>query len=247
MSIKVHQPHDTFLRRSLTKLEVAEDMLKSCISTDLAQGIDWSTLELTNKSFSKKELQQIHGDIIYRCKLKGKKAYMYLVLEHQSQPDRLLAFRMLVYDVYLMEQHWEQLKKEKNKYFPDIANICVYASKRSPYPYSLDICDYFDDPIEAREKIKMFNPVILKDLTVLSEEELLKYGKADLVAILLKEGVKRDFLPFINTKSDILTRLFDRFYAESGIIYILEVDEKTLPQELVEAIIQIVPNKKISL
>ncbi|OJW72782.1 MAG: hypothetical protein BGO68_00590 [Candidatus Amoebophilus sp. 36-38] len=139
MNIKIHQPHDSFLRRSLTNLEIAKDMLKSCISVDLAERINWNTLELTNKSFAKEELKQIHGDIIYRCQSKGKKAYMYLVLEHQSTPDRFLPFRILGYDVALMEQHLEQLKKGKNKYLPDITNICVYGGKETPYPYSLDI------------------------------------------------------------------------------------------------------------
>lgn len=244
MNIKIHQPHDTFLRRCLTNLEVAKDMILSCIPADLTQRIDWNTLELTNKSFAKEELKQIHGDIIYRCKLKGKPTYTYLALEHQSTPDRFFPFRVLGYNVALMEQHLEQIKTEKNKYLPDITNIFVYAGKITPYPHSLDICDCFADPIEARERIRMFNPILLKDLTILTEDELLKYGKADLVYILLKEGIKKDFLSFIKTKSQILARLFDRFYVKSGIIYILEVDDKTSPKELIEAILQVLPEKK---
>src|SRR5262249_20845872 len=97
------------------------------------------------------------------------------------------------------------IKKEKNKYLPEIANMYVYVGKRSPYPYSLDISDCFKNSIRARENIKMFTPIILKDLTAIPEEELLKCGKADLVYILLKEGVKRDFLPFIETRSKMFT------------------------------------------
>ena len=134
MSIKIHQPHDTFLRRCLTNLEVAKDMLKSCISAHLAERINWDTLEPTNKSFAKKELRQIHSDFVFRCQLKSKKTYMFLLLEHQSTPDRFLTFRILSYDISLMEQHLQQIKKQKDKYLPNVTNICLYSGKKLPIP-----------------------------------------------------------------------------------------------------------------
>jgi predicted transposase/invertase (TIGR01784 family) len=238
MSIKINQPHDSFVRRSLTNLEVAKDILKPRIPADICERINWNTLQVTNKSFTKKELVQLHSDIIYQCQLNDKEAYIYLLLEHQSTPDKLLPFRMLSYNVALMEQHLEQIEKK----LPIIINLCLYAGKESPYPYSGDIYDCFAEPDLAKREI--FKPLRLIDLSVLSQEELLEDGTADLLEIILKEGIKRDFLKWIKENKQIVARLFNRFYVESALIYILEVDDKNDSQELIQAMIEAAPNQK---
>jgi hypothetical protein len=45
----------------------------------------------------------------------------------------------------------------------------------------------------------MFKPTALTDLTLLSQEELLKDETAGLIKVLLKEGIKRDYLSWIKT------------------------------------------------
>ncbi|OJW68764.1 MAG: hypothetical protein BGO68_04305 [Candidatus Amoebophilus sp. 36-38] len=244
MGIKTPQLHDAFIKACLTDIEVAQDMIKSCIPVDFNQQVDWGTLEPDNNNLIKKELKQLHTDLLFQFRLKGEKEYSFFLLKHQSTPDRLLPFRITHYDISIMDRYLKQIKKEKDKYLPEITNVCVYAGKSSPYPYSLDICSCFKNPIGASENIKMFNPIILKDLTIIPEKELLKCGKADLVYILLKEGVKRDFLPFIDTRSKTFIRLFTRSYVESGLIYIFELDETTPHQILMEAITRVAPNQK---
>jgi predicted transposase/invertase (TIGR01784 family) len=145
---------------------------------------------------------------------------------------------MLTYNVALMEQHLSQGHKQ----LPMIINLCLYAGIRSPYPYPTDIYDCFEDANLAREE--MFKPFNLIDLTVLSEQELLQDGQADLLEILLKQGIKREFLSWITKNKELIAKLFDRVYTESGIIYILDTDEKNDPQELIDAIITVVPDKK---
>jgi predicted transposase/invertase (TIGR01784 family) len=62
--------------------------------------------------------------------------------------------------------------------------------------------------------------------------------------ILLKQGIKREFLSWITKNKELIAKLFDRVYGESGIIYILDTDEKNDSQELIDAIITVVPDKK---
>ena len=62
MAIKIHHPHDSFIRRSLTSIQVARDLLKAHLAPDMTKRINWDTLQLTNKSFVKDELTQLHTD-----------------------------------------------------------------------------------------------------------------------------------------------------------------------------------------
>jgi predicted transposase/invertase (TIGR01784 family) len=170
MSPSVHNPHDSFVKGSLANIEVAKDLLKPNLPQDMVQRINWDTLELTNKSFVDDKLAQTHSDLVYKCLLQAKEVYIYTLLEHQSTPERLLAFRMLKYNLSLMEQHLN----ERHSHLPIILNVCLYAGTQSPYPYSRDIYDCFEAPALAREK--MFKPFQLIDLTILSQEHLTTYG-----------------------------------------------------------------------
>lgn len=87
-------------------------MMKSQLPLDIVQGIDWESIELTNKSFVTEELAQLHSDIIYKFTIDKSRGYIYNLVEHQSTPDELLPLRMLEYNVLLMRQHIEEGNKK---------------------------------------------------------------------------------------------------------------------------------------
>ena len=238
MSIEVHQAHDSYIRRMLSDLEVAKSLMKSHLPSDIVKRVDWESLQLTNKSFVSEELQQFHSDIIYKCTIDKSQGYIYHLVEHQSSPDEWLPLRMLEYNVLLMRQHIE----EGNKKLPIIINTCIYAGKKSPYPYSNDIYDCFEDVELAKER--MFKPFHLTDLTILSQEELLKEGSAGLVKVLLKQGIKRDYLKWIKENRETLKKMVGGLFGISSVIYILGTDDINDPGELFEAILQVAPDKK---
>jgi predicted transposase/invertase (TIGR01784 family) len=238
MDIKIHNPHDSFVRRSLANLEVSKDLLKAHLRPAVVRKINWDTIQHTNRSFVKKELAQFHSDVVYKCELDGKEGYIYVLLEHQSTPDRMLPFRILQYNVALMEQHLA----EGNDQLPVIINVCLYAGEESPYPYSVDVFDCFELPELARRE--MFKPLQLIDLTAITQEELIKHGKADLLEVLLKQAVSRDFLNWVNSNQALISILLSRFYGSSGIIYMLDRDDKNDLEKLMDAIIKAAPDKQ---
>ena len=61
--------------------------------------------------------------------------------------------------------------------------------------------------------------------------------------ILLKHGVERAFLSWIKANRDLVARLLNRVYGESGVVYILATDGKNNAQELIKAIIGAAPDK----
>ena len=131
----LHQPHDSFAKKALSKLAVAKDLLKAHLSPELVRRIDWNTLRITNKSYVTEQLNQLHSDVVYSCQVGGKKAYIYTLIEHQSTADPMMPFRILQYNVLLMEEHLAQGHKQ----LPIVINLCLYSGQQSPYPYSIDI------------------------------------------------------------------------------------------------------------
>ena len=125
--------------------------------------IRWETLELANKSFVDKKLNQYHADVVYRFKVGDQDAYASI--EHLSSGDFLSPFHQLVYNVLLMNQH----VRAGNKYPPLVFNICIYAGPKSPYPYSFDVFDCFQDPALARQVL--FKAASAIDLTITPREE----------------------------------------------------------------------------
>ena len=140
----------------------------------------------------------------------------------------------------LMEQHL----KQSYDHVPIMVNLCLYASKQTPYPYSTELYDCFADPLLSQQYMGKFFKLILVDLTVISEAELLQHGQADLLQILLKRGVQRDFLSWVKANPGMILRLLDRPYAKSGIHYMLSVEERGQREALLEAIASVEPKRK---
>lgn len=240
----IHTPHDSFFKHSLSDIPVAQDFLKAHLSPAITQRISWNTLSLTNRSFTDEQLNDLHSDVLYTCQLDKKSAYIYLLIEQQTNPDPLLPFRFLQYNVDLLKQHIKQRKKEKEKKLPlpVIINLCLYSGKKTPYPYSVDIYDCFEDPILARAE--MFKPLPLIDLGQMSEDELKRHGTASLMELLLKQARYRTFLKWIKEHPEEVRQLLENHYGISGVYYILGVESKHSSEEVLDTLKAIAPNKQ---
>jgi predicted transposase/invertase (TIGR01784 family) len=242
-NVTIHHPHDGFFKHSLSNLTVARDLLQAHLSQAITQRIQWDSLRLSNKSYTDEKLAQLHSDLVYTCQIDNQEAYIYILIEQQTTPERLLPFRFLQYNVAMLAEHLTQNKKEKRRQrLPTILNLCLYTGKQTPYPYALDIYECFEDPMLARAE--MFKPLSLVDLGQMEEDELASHGTADLLEMLLKQSQKRTYFNWIKEHPEEIKKLLDRFYGISGIIYILGVEKKHSAEELLQAIGNIVPQRK---
>ncbi len=109
MSSTLHQPHDFLFRKSMSDLRVAKDFFLEHLPPTLQKQIDWSQLTLQNVSFLDEHFKRSAADMLYQVTLKkGNRLYLYLLCEHTSEPDPLLAFRLVKYMVRIIQQHTEQ-------------------------------------------------------------------------------------------------------------------------------------------
>jgi predicted transposase/invertase (TIGR01784 family) len=98
------------------------------------------------------KLKESISDILYTVETTEGLGYLSLLLEHQHTPQRMLAFRILRYKVAIMDRHIQQ----RHAKLPLVYAIVIYNGKVSPYPYSQDIFDLFEDRQTAEELL--FNP-----------------------------------------------------------------------------------------
>lgn len=63
------------------------------------------SLQLVSGSFVEEDLRASYSDILYSLRTPHGPGYVYALIEHQSTPDKLMAFRLLRYALAAMQRH----------------------------------------------------------------------------------------------------------------------------------------------
>ncbi|MES2998758.1 MAG: Rpn family recombination-promoting nuclease/putative transposase [Pseudomonadota bacterium] len=178
--------HDAIFKKFFRDIEVAIEFIEVYLPEHLQQKCDFSTLKIEPGSFVDKNLKQHHSDILYSLKLEGVKSYVYINVEHQSIPDKLMPFRMLRYKLAIMKQHIDQ----GNKKLPLVISMLFYHGKKHPYPYSLELTDCFENTELA--KAYFYDPPLLVDLSSVSDDEISRHKKLGLLELVQEHIFTRD-------------------------------------------------------
>jgi predicted transposase/invertase (TIGR01784 family) len=122
----------------------------------------------------------------------GSEAYIYLLLEHQSSPDPLMAFRLLEYTVQAIEQH---IRKHRTTKIPLIYPLVVYHGKL-PFRHSNNINDLVDAPRELVDNY-FLKPFQLLDLGKIDDEVMKKNAWSGIMEFVLKHIYAPDMLQYL--------------------------------------------------
>lgn len=229
-------PHDATFRQFLTQPEIARDFMELHLPTELRALCDLSTLKLESGSFVEDDLRQYFSDVLYSLKTTAGDGYVHVLIEHQSSPDRHMAFRLLRYAVAAMQRHLEAGHKK----LPLVIPVLFYTGKRSPYPYSTRWLDEFDDPAVAEKLYGGSFP--LTDITVIPDDDIMSHRSMAALTLLQKHIHQRD----IATLTDRLATLLMADYLSSSqvtvlIHYLLQAGESADSEAFVRELAQRVP------
>ena len=99
MSPPLHQPHDHLFRLVFADPEETAAFLRARLPDSYQRGILWSSLSRAPGSFVDQELRGSVTDLLFevRSAAAAPRQWLYLLFEHQSQPDRWMALRLLRY------------------------------------------------------------------------------------------------------------------------------------------------------
>ncbi|MFE8148244.1 Rpn family recombination-promoting nuclease/putative transposase [Brenneria goodwinii] len=221
------QPHDKVFKLFLSDIDVARDFLTVHLPLDIGERCDFSTLRLESASFVDEALRARVSDMLYSLHTSAGTGYIYCLIEHQSKPEHMMAFRLIRYCLAAMQQHLEQ----GHKRLP----LLFYQGERSPYPYSLRWLDAFDDPALAAQIYG--NAFTLIDLTVIPDEEIKTHRRAALLELVQKHIRTRDMLELARD----IGLLFERWQVpltqkRALLYYIAQTGNTSRPADFIERV-----------
>jgi hypothetical protein len=117
---KLAHPHDLLVRNVLSDTELAADLLQNYLDPGLVSRLDWNSLQREDGGTVDTGLSKLVGDLRFSARFKscGGELKVFVFLEHQSRPDRLMSFRMLEYVCAAYRQQAPGLKRSGKFPYP---------------------------------------------------------------------------------------------------------------------------------
>ena len=183
----ISNPHDKFFKEVFSHKDAARDFVIHYLPVEVTTLLDRESLEICKDSYVDNELRQYFSDVLYRARLKeGSEAWLYLLFEHKSYPERLVLFHLLRYMIRI----WEQDVKSKRPLCP-IVPVVVYHGKEK-WTSELHFHSLIQMPKALHEYVPAFH-CVLCDLAEYPDRAI--QGAVMLkVALLLMKYVVRDDL-----------------------------------------------------
>ncbi len=196
-----HSHHDALFKTFLSDVDIARDFFQIHLPPSLRQRCNFNTLSLCSGSFVEKNLRTHYSDMLYSMRTRKGTGYIYCLVEHQSSPHRLMAFRLLRYSLAAMQQHLDQ----GHKTLPVVVPLLFYqGGLKGGYPYDNDWFSCFRDAELARDVYTRPFPVI--DLSVISDGEIKTHRRVALLELVQKHIRLRDMSLLVEDIIDLLNQ-----------------------------------------
>ena len=137
------------------------------LPASIQKHMDLSGLKLERGSFVDARLRRKVTDMLFSVPFAGARGYLYLLVEHQSQPDPMMSFRIRQYQGAIMEMH---LKQHGGTNLPLIYPVVFYTGQQA-YTAPRRMVDLFEGPREWVEQC-LNGPHQVIDLSRIPDEEL---------------------------------------------------------------------------
>ena len=143
-------PHDSLFRDTFGKAEHAAALLRALLPPVLASAIDWNSLQPEPEPQIDERLQNQQTDQLFKMRVGGRPAFLYVVFEHTVRPSRWTALRVLSYVVGI----WKDLRRRQPqpRLLPPIVPVVVSLGRRR-WRASTDLVSLLDiDGLSAAQR-----------------------------------------------------------------------------------------------
>ena len=118
--------HDSSYKKFFSRADMVESLVRDFISEELAQELEFTTLEPMPTVFQKHGQTERRGDLIWRLQWRdGSPCLLAILLEFQSTIDKKMLCRLLEYATLFLEQTLDD-EKSKGLTLPQILPIVLY-------------------------------------------------------------------------------------------------------------------------
>ena len=181
MSKKIQPEHDELFRKAMEFPEAVREFLDEYLPDDVKALIDINSCHLENESFIEENLENSIGDVLLSAKYGDEDGYIYIMIEHQSQPHKFMALRMFKYMLNIMDRHITRYPNAKK--LPLIYPMIFYNGKQK-YNVSRNLWDLFERGDKAKAFWSGDHQVV--NLNDIPDEEFKKRPWAGTMAFLMK-------------------------------------------------------------
>ena len=232
----IHKAHDRYFRGVMDDKEVALSFISAHLPPEIVSQIDPNSLVLMKESFIGVNLSEFITDVVYSATINNEPGYVYTLMEHQSSPDPLMAFRIYQYALQIIDWDLEKQKQANSQRekklpykLPLVIPHVIYNGRKN-YTHSTDIFDLFYDPQKARDIfLKPFGLTILKDI---DDKDLQKDSLIGMVELLLKHAAARDLISSVNEALAKALQMFETLNKERlinlSLSYLFEVQDDNM-------------------
>lgn len=235
-------PHDALFKNFVTKPQTAYDLLDIHLPPALRKICDLKTLRLESGSFIENDLRAYYSDVLYSLRMQGQDGYVYALIEHQSSPDKHMAFRLMRYAIAAMQNHLDAGHDQ----LPLVIPMLFYHGMVTPYPYPMSWLQAFSVPTLAGQLYGGNFPLI--DVTVIPDNEIMTHKHVAILELLQKHIRQRD----LSELSDQLVMLIASGYTtedqlKAAINYIIQVGDTADPEAFLRSLANRLPQHEESL
>ena len=195
-----HSHHDALFKKFLSDINVARDFFEIHLPPSLRELCNFTTLSLCSGSFVEPNLRNHCSDILYSVRTSRGRGYIYCLVEHQSSPQKLMAFRLMRYSLAAMQQHIEKGYKE----LPVVIPVLFYQGNQKRYPYSNDWLACFTDMELARDIYTRPFPVV--DIPVMPDDDIMSHRRVAMLELVQKHIRIRDIMVLLENFGVLINR-----------------------------------------
>ena len=165
-------PHDKLFTEAFGKRENAIGVLRGVIPKALLERMDLRSLRRVEGSFIDGKLRGTASDILYSVLIDGRKALLYVLLEHKSGADRWTSFQLLGYAVRI----WERCLagKPRPRHLPPVIPLVVHHSNRG-FRGRTSFLDVVDPIVRETPELLRLTPrfeFLVEDISHMTDEEV---------------------------------------------------------------------------
>ncbi len=202
-------PHDALFRLTFERPEHASGMLRALLPEEVSARVDWTSLDLVPGSFRDEELRASETDVLFRARLNdGREALFFVLVEHQSRVDPMMAWRLVRYAVRVLER-WQRENPNARRMPPLFPFVVAHAERK--WTAATSLLELYDLDATTREAL---SPWLLNQRYALYDlsrepsaalrEELAASSLARLALFVLQRRSANDLLAELRAWASVL-------------------------------------------
>ena len=228
-----HDIHNRFWWSTLENRKVVKEFFQCHLPANIRQILNLESIKLESGNFIETNLRTQATDMLFTAQFGERQGYLYLLIEHQSTPCKIMPFRLLKYSVAIMARH---LKVYGGDILPVVHPLVVYSGNK-PYNYSTDIFDLFGTNKELAINT-LLKPAKLINFNDIDDNKIQQYVYHGVIIKIMQCIHDADILPAMEQKIiPMLHKLVNSLgsdFVNTVIYYAMEAGEISDEKQFIE-------------